>query len=459
MAIHSLSLQVGSVNTSLITNGVLLLDYNPTSPSISLTQAGGEVYDAEKDLVTETVRLWVWGETGADVQAKIATIEQFLELSTRRQKTRTGDRGYLHLRLTSDSETWRSEVVSGQVQADQDALRTWDANGAEVVMVVTRRYWWETKVERELPLDNTSAGSKATGGVTIYNHDDATAGHDNWVDVAAVDVAGSLPAPARIRLTNSYGSAIFYSNFYQSNNAFHAPTAFTHVLEGEAAAGANTVVDANSSNGNFGRAPWTTSIVHTLNLFTWTLSNVFLAATGGGFFRVLVRFATTPPTNIELQLHVKTTISPVLSLWDGPKMTATGNLLQDLGVVQLPPGVAGTNFFGLGLVLTAAFTGTNQLDIDFVQLTPANSTRWFKQIGYQIPNGDSIENNGPEDRVYEIDAATGQQSHLYEVYSGVLYVWPNRDQRFIFLHDHATGMLIAHTGTVRIYYRPRRLTL
>jgi hypothetical protein len=172
-----------------------------------------------------------------------------------------------------------------------------------------------------------------------------------------------------------------------------------------------------------------------------------------------VRFANTPPSGIEMQMHVKTTVSPIFSLWSGPKITAASALLQDLGIVQIPPGVTAGTYYDLLLVLTAEYTGTSQLDIDFVQITPADSSRWFRQIGYLIPDGDSVENNGPEERVYEIDAATGQQSYLYENYNSVLYAWPNLDQRLYFLHDTSPGMPIANTWSVQAWYRPRRNTL
>jgi len=460
MAPHVLSLQIGATNIPLSATDALLLDYVPQTAALSVTGQGTEVYESERQLVTESVRLWLYAATGALVQAKIAAIERFSEDVARRQRTRSGDRGYLYIQISSDTETWRSEIVSASVQAGYDGLRHWANNGVEVLLILTRRPYWETVAERELPLDNTSVGAKATGGVIIYNHDDATTGHDNWVTVAAVDVAGNLPAPLRLRLTNNTGGNVGSRNFYQASNAHFAPATFAHVIEGESMAWITQVVDSNSSAGYFGRATWTTLIAHAVDMFKWPLSSAVLTAAAGGFFRVLVRFANTPPTGIELQLHVKTSISPIFALWSGPKVTATGTLLQDMGVVQLPPGVAAGTYYDLLLVLTGEFTGTSQLDIDFLHLTPADSSRWFRQIGYQIPNLDAVENNGPEERVYEIDAGTGQLSYLYEVYNSTIYAWPNREQRLYFLHDGDTGgMNIAQTWSVRAWYRPRRNTL
>ncbi len=461
MAAHILSLQIGATNIPLTSANALLLDYNPATPSFSLLSAGQEIYGATRNLVTDSIRLHLYGSTGADVQSKIASIERFLELCAHRQQSRTGDRGYLYLNLGSDSEDWRSEILSGQVQPETDTLRTLEAAGADVLLIITRRPFWETVTERELPLDNGSAGGPATGGVTIYNHDDGDSGHDNWVDVAAADVAGNLPSPLRLRMTNNTGADILYFNFWQAINSHHSPTTFAHIIEGESMVGITQVADGGSSGGYFGRATWTTLIQHAVDLFKWSLPSALLTAAAGGFFRVLVRFANAPPTGMEFQLHIKTDLGASKSLWDGPKLTTTGNRLQDFGVVQLPPGVTGDGdvYYPVRLVISGEYTGTSQLDIDFVQLTPADSTRWFKQLGYGIPPDDSIENNGPTGHIHNIDAATGQRLYLYEAYSAVLHIWPNRAQRLFFLFDETTGMNVNRTSLIRAWYRPRRSTL
>lgn len=459
MAPHVLSLQIGATNIPLSATDALLLDYVPQTAALSVTGQGTEIYESERQLVTESVRLWLYAATGALVQAKIATIERFVEETARRQRTRTGDRGYLYIQMSSDTESWRSEIVSARLQAGDDGLRHWANNGVEVLLILTRRPYWETVAEKELPLDNTSAGGPATGGVTIYNHDDGDSGHDNWVDVAAADVAGNLPSPLRLRMTNNTGANIGYRNVWQASNAHFAPATFAHVVEGESMVGITQVADGGSSGGYYGRATWTTLIQHAVDLYKWQLPSSLLTAAAGGHFRVLVRFANAPPTGIELQMHVKTTPSPSFSLWDGPKFTPTGNLLQDCGIVQLPPGATGGTYYDLNLVISAEYTGTSQLDIDFVQLTPADSTRWFRQIGYQLPPNESIENNGPDNRVYNLFYPGGEQAYLYEAYSAVLHIWPNRAQRLVFLFDEATGMNVNRTSLIRAWYRPRRSTL
>ena len=460
MATHVLSLQLGSTNISLVASNVTLLDYAPQSASPRAQGYGQEIYAIESGTVTETVRVLLTGSTGADVQSTIASIERMIEDIHRRQRTRTGNRGYLYLRLGSDSETWRSEILYARLQADDNALRHLNIPAVEALLFITRRPFWETVTEREIPLDNGSAGGKATGGVTIYNHDDGDANHDNWVDVAAVDVAGNLPAPLRITMTNSSGVNLSTRKIYIANNYGTTPSSFVHMVEGEAAASISIQTAFGNQGGNFGRASWTGASTHATNRFVWTLGAAQLALMGGGFYRVVCRFANTPPTNIEVQLHTKFSAAlPLTTFWSGPRMTMSSDLLQDLGVVQLPPGVPSTSADDIGFVLTVSFPSTSQLDIDFIQLTPAESTRNIQQISDPIPNGDVIVCDGPEKRNYIIETSSGYQWNIFSAQENVVYAWPNRAQRLIFLHDEATTMNIARTWSVRAYYRPRRSTL
>lgn len=466
MAASILMLEIGGTQISLLSSGVYLISYTPSAPQLQMVSTVGDIFDIEHMLVTETIHIHIYGASSV-VQSKIQEIERFIARVEHRQRLRSGDRGYLWLQLDSETNTWQSEVLSARLEINEGELHYLTASdgGIDATLVLTRRPWWEERNVQELPLYNTSVSSKTTGGVAIYNHDDATTAHDNWVDIAAADVIGNVPSPLTITMANSNGIGLWTSNFYQTNNVFHSPTTydlstFAHIIEGESANGIASIADSASSGGYYGQGVWSGSIGHYVHLFVWDLSPSFLAAAAGDFFRVLCRFASTPPSGIELQLHLKfPSGSPTTTLWEGPKMTATGRLLQDLGIVQLPPGIPSDFHDSLSLILSAKYTGSGQLNVDFLQLTPANSTRWFKQSSYQIEANDQIINDGPVNRVYGLDATTGYQWNIFEVYSGVLYVWPNQNQRLIFLHDEATTMNISRTWTVRAYYRPRRLTI
>jgi hypothetical protein len=462
MATHVLDLQIGSTNIPLADTDAMLLDYVPQTAQLRATGQGQELYDIERQTVTETIRLWLYAGSGAAVQTKIADIDNFISRVHRRQRTRTGDRGYLYLQMSSDTANWRSEVLSARLEVQQDGLRHWAANGTEALLIVTRRPYWEAVSETEIELDNGSTGSPTTGGVTIYNHDDGDANHDNWVDIASTEIEGNLPAPLRLAFKSTTGGTVASRDFWIAANTHNDPANFDHILEGEDADSITVLGTAGQSGAQYGRGSWTTSIAHTTNLFNWILPTAMMADCAGDFFRVVARFTSAPSSDYEFQLHVKFPgdAAPTTTLWDGPKFTSTGRKFQDLGIVQLPPGIPSDAHDSVSLVLTMAYDGgSGNLDIDFVQLTPAHSTRYMRQIGYGLVQNDQIVSDGPAGRAYAIDAATGVQWNILDAYDPTLYAWPGRAQRLYFLHDENTDMDISRTWSVRAYYRARRSTL
>jgi hypothetical protein len=53
--------------------------------------------------------------------------------------------------------------------------------------------------ELPVPLSNTS-GSGLVSGITLYNHDDAAIGHDNWFDVNLQAIGNLWPLPLRVEV-------------------------------------------------------------------------------------------------------------------------------------------------------------------------------------------------------------------------------------------------------------------
>ena len=132
------------------------------------------------------------------------------------------------------------------------------------------------------PLTNASAPNN-TSGITIYNHDDSGTNHDNYVQIAAADVGGSLPAPVKVELTNNTGGSLNYKQIWLANNAFCDPANFPHILEGEAfvAGGGTTASNADSSSSSYA------TITTAENYQQWTLSSALLTKARGYDFHLM----------------------------------------------------------------------------------------------------------------------------------------------------------------------------
>lgn len=436
---HVLNLTDGTTTISLTTSGVMLRSYTPTA-------------GRDEQPVTESIDLMVYGASTTAMQSRINDIERMLAAARRRAKTNMGARVYLQFQPIGDSTLWRSEILSGVLALDETALTVFGQAQVRAALVVTRVGYWEG-AEVELQL-STSTQAAATGGRTVRNHDDGDSGDDNWVQIAASQVGGVLPAPARVLLTNTTGSAQAYARLWMAVNAFSDPANFVHMIEAESrAAGIGTVTsDASCSNGS--RLDVTLSAGASGVINFW-INAAQLQRTRGRRFRLLARFAANTGTpTITPRLVDDTGNTP---LWFGESVIVAtqGQHIADLGTVALPVGGWGSNYGGVALSLSCR--GAMNAQLDFIQLTPLDSYRYVELFGYAVANNAALVDDGIEDRTYVL---SGGVAYPYAAPRGSpLLLQPNTTQRIIFLHQTATAAPISSAFSVRVYHRPRRLTL
>lgn len=458
---HTLTLSDGT-NTYNFANPptTLVLSYTPVTPEISIQQAtsllqdGDDVTLVTRRNVTETIELLLTSTTKPLLQAAVRFIETLLVVAERRQRVKAGARVYLTLQVDGESEAWRTEVLAGRLELNQDALQLWPNVKVEARLHITRRFFWEQVNIAEIHLAALSNASFGAGGRTIHNHEDS--GQGNWV--MTLTPAGSLPAPAKIQLTNNSGAAQDYRNVYISNNAYSDPANFVHIIQGESARAGfgTTVVDATCSNGNLRRQTGTAFF------FKWDLSTVLLADTVGKHFRLLVRFAgyTNTPAIYVTPIVQDATGLVDLAIGDEVLLPVSGGSdyeLVDLGALPLPPGGYSATWAMQTLALKFRAATSVTVDLDFVQVTPLDSFRHLIQRGMQILNGDAIIDDGIEGITYSLESGVGHP--IYSPRGQPLHVFPGQGNRIVVLHDEGTVAPIANSFSVQVWYRPRRLTI
>lgn len=450
---HVLSITNGATTISLSTSNVLLQQYVPATPEIDSTRNASLADGVPVDMpvyrnVTETIEIMLENSSKTSLQSQVTSINLLLNDAKRRQTTKTGARVYLQLQIDGESDTWRSEIFTGRLVLDQDALRHYANIKVQAALIIERAYYWEgSQVELQLSTSNASA---ATGGRTVHNHDDNGAGHDNWVQIAAAQVKGDLPTPARLTLINNSGASQTFWHFHIGTNAYSDPANFTHVVEGESAvSGGTTTGDANSSGGNFRRFT-----VNTTATGQWTIAGAQLQKADGRYFRLLARFADVVG-NCYIQPKLRDNTG-LIDIWTGDEVYIDTDVkIADLGSIPLPPSSAyGVSWSDMRLYLSMRSSASCTLDLDFIQLTPTDSYAQFTQLGLTIPNSGVITVDGIEGAIH----AAG-----FPIYTSALptvWLFPNKLQRLIFLHNETTGApSIANTLSVRAYVRPRRLTI
>ena len=168
----------------------------------------------------------------------------------------------------------------------------------------------------------------------------------------------------------------------------------------------------------------------------------------------------TITANTQLRLSVKlgsTTIA------QGPLVTLVADeYMQELGSIQLPPYLFGlTAPKALTLSLSGKQSGGGTIILDFIEFFPIDCYRNLKQLNYAVPNGDIIyadELSKPQ-MTYGIDS--GNKSYSTWIPRGsMLKLIPGILQQIHFLFDEQDkSQNVGRKSTVKVYCRPRRLTL
>ncbi len=402
---------------------------------------------------------WILSSTVANIRSAVNVVERLLSDARRRRETQQGARVWLEYRPVGTDDYYRSELFDGRVvwssEPGERMITQATSARVRVAVLVERAPWWEG-AEAELQL-STSNASAATGGRTIYNHDDSGTGHDNWVQIASTQVGGVLPTPVRVELTNTIGSAQSYRKLFMATNAYGTPASFTHILEAESASGGGTpTADAACSGGNYLAIALGTGVDLSL---TWTISATQLGYTLGRYFRVLARFQDNVGTSTVRMAVYDSAGTTLLYAGETVVVTEQYGAIVDLGTVPLPPGGYTSSYTAITLVME--ITGPMIAELDYLQLTPLDAYRYVELFGAAVANNAAIIDDGLEGITYvrTSSAAAGLASPRGEP----LLVFPGKTQRMIFLHQTIdTGnpaSPITNTMSVRVYYRPRRPTV
>jgi hypothetical protein len=445
---HTLSLTDGSTTVSLTTNNCILGHYVPGTPKRT---GPGELDYGD---VTESIEVTFTGASAAAAQSTINSVERLLLAAARRQNLGVGSRIFLQFQPIGDATQWRSEVRVGDVNLGDRSMVTFGQAKIEASIILTRVPHWEGS-RTQIPLTNAN-GTNNTAGLTIYNHDDAQAGHDNFATIAASAIDGVLPSPLEIQLQNTSGANRGYTNFYLANNYFS--TGLAHILEGENRVSGGTVGPGGSDFSNYSNGQYT-RLTGTAFTCTWNISSAILQQIRGRYMRLLAKMDWLTGGDVWVKPVLKDYYG-LVTLYAGPEVKLsllTDSLLQDLGVIPLPVG-GDSSWAQLRLSLEFRAGSSQTLDIDYVQLTPADPLCWrdIAQRGMEVQNNDYVVDDGIEGLTYLIEG--GANHPIYAPIGTPLHVFPGVAQRLYVLCD-GVGTSPIWTMKIKAWYRPRRITI
>lgn len=421
---------------------------------------GDRITRIRRGNVKEKISLLFKGGVNIAV-ANIETANRILSRATRRVNKPKGGKAYLQLKINEGDSYWTAEVFGGTLALGKDALDMEVVNGLlSATLECIREPLWEGPLTA-VPLTNGN-GTNNTSGLTIRNHDDATTGDDNYVQIAAASILGDAPADLKMLIKNTDATTANVATVYVGQNVVHDPANYVPTLESDVATAgssvsSSTTSDAAYSGGSYKTFSWASSIE--TELCYWTLSSSFLAKCKNGYFRLLLRSISAA----NFQIKAKVRIGSNVLISTGWINYQPGVDTQDLFSFKLPPFGKNMTFsrdLVLSLYVKSADATSRSIAIDFAQLFPLDG--WHK---LQPLTADGVETNytlvvdSTEDEIYTLDASNKAVGD-YIAEGRPLQLWPNELQRFYFLWtDTAGDSLPARTMTVQLMYRPRRFTL
>ncbi len=396
--------------------------------------------------------------TPASIYAGLSQLESCL-LRARSYAGGIGDYPVaLLIQPAADQDAWQSLVLDGRVESLGRGAEDVRRGQAGFRLRLRRLNCWEKTTTYQVLLSSSAVTRQPTAAV--YNHDDSTAGHDSYVDIAASDVnnGGDLPSPAALIVKNTYSAANGLDRLYVGLNANGGPGTAAVQLEAEAAAGGTTLSDAACSGGSYKSVSLTGSAA--VKLLTWTLTPAQARAAAGYPFRFFLRQQASF-TYTDLLLRLSAAVPGLTNpVFEGPWVLGDPTLdVQDLGQARIPPYPYLTanllQSMELQLWGRKDTAGTYTLNLDYLAVLAAESFRTYRAIN-PLPYNWYLGDDGIKRRLTSWDS-NGFQLVTHAAYGAPLELWPNQAQRLQFLMVGANlSSAVDRTLQVYLYYRPRR---
>jgi len=430
---HVLSLIYGSTTSSLVASGCYLNNYLP-KPG-----------DPNAASVTDTITVTLKGTSPIDVRNKRRAVESFFSAARKRQQWRSGDKVFLQFQLSTDTVTYRSEVLDGRLELIDDSVQEAALNYLECVIYVTRRPYWEGALTA---LELGNGNGLSVTGLTIYNHDDGTGGHDNYGLITDSQIGGTLATPLRLEIKN-LGTRQVKNVHVSLDSVASSAQNLNPILEGEDGTG--------NVAGSYSNGLAKSFTVNTTYNLSKTITSAMLGYMGGRNVKLLGKFTFSGTVYAKISLTVAG-----LTVVKAPEVKLnTQDYFQDLGTLPMPPGYDSGSWADVSLLIEFRSTSSVSMTCDFLQLTFADDGcyRYLTSVAASwltLNVNDIIVDDGIEDVAY-VDSATTiiGKIPIISVRGQPIYVQPHTGfQKLRFLID-GNSTSVDWTFTVRAWYRPR----
>lgn len=416
--------------------------YRPLPPDVATVRRsavgldGEQISAADYRNVTEEATIVLEGSAAA-IQAAISSIERLLAQAKDRPAAGMGAKVYIEYQAHSGEDVHRSELLHGRiVWPDEPIRRSLEASQNTVgITVLWERAWYWEGPEATLQFVNQSAPSTPINSITIQNG----SGGANGNTAQVYSVAGQLPTPPKITITNASGTDILAYKGWLWGDAHIGLTGSQH-----------HIADTDSTS-------WAT-IDHGLMPLNVAIADATLQKIAGRPVRLLARFSVLS-SQLYLRANVQHFISPLrLRLREGNEVWIGGSGAQivDLGAFPLPPGGnTATTGVEVGISLYSNIAGSATLS--FLQLAPADNLRVLRQDGFYLNSGAAWVDDPITGITYY--AIGGTRFPILRAEGPPVRLWPGKTNFLRLLMQEQGSHNTGRQFTITAAYRPRRLAL
>lgn len=401
-------------------------------------------------VLTESLDLLILGGNEAQVKEAIRAIEVLI--SAVFMSHNGGVPVYIQIQYDTDTAPWRAKLYNASLITPNIADELWKKQvGANFTFV--RDAAWEG-AEAEVPISAVSQAA-ATGGRTVTFNTT-----NNYIAIAANVIDGTLPAFTRLTFQNTTGATRYYTRFYIGNNAYSSPTTFLYSIQGEnfASYGTSTAA-ANAVGGLVSRIVLPATPPTNVNAAYIIPGTSMMNLARGRRFNLLMK-TPTGIANLKARMILSYSIAflDTYTVWKSNDLMLTGGYYFNFGSVPLPPSInMAYSFRDLYMGIKFWRSEGGNLDIDYLFFMGSDSFMIAETPGQAIANNDFIEFDSISGANTLLEG--GLRSNFVFMDTGGFRVFPNVEQRIHILVDDGSNASITHTASIRLYYRPRRLTI
>lgn len=434
---------------NLNSGDIVLLDGYFPETALDLEQRIGESFD-----------VMVKGALAVD---KIRSINRFFEYA---RNNTIGPNGVWVYFSIDGGTAWRSRIYNGMISYNNRLYSQFRRGVIRATIFIERDPFWEGP-EQQIPLTNGN-GTNNTSGLNVYNANDGAGSapnkRNNYIEIADNAISGDLPAPVRLEMTNQFNSYARLSELWISHNVYSTPATFQHVIEGEAGialqGGITNQAASGYSGGYVKDFVWSNS--YQTPLVRFNLNTAYLNAANKRWFKILCVFTSSVQQDIRLQTKIMFPAGAILTtVASSQEVLLSGARIQEIGEIQIPPWLLSSGDLApVDLVIYGQKSGTANMQIDFLQISPLDGYRVLIPRGYGAAYGVRIVDDGINQQLYTDGWSEGGKTGHYTSIGKPLQIVPGKLQRIYFLQQGNTGDAdIMRVLSVKAYYRPRRCGL